>query len=100
MNEDSRYQRAVRAVWERSYTEYQQWSSVKRESVQPALDALLAWLTGSESEADLIARYWAVGDAPGNVLRPHLPAGFDEDDLLVVEEAAFRLQLLAMRGEG
>lgn len=99
MIEESRYHRAVRAVWERSYLEYRRWPVVRREAVQPALDALLAWLSDAANETDLVNRYVEIGDAPGNILRPHLPTGFDEDDLLVLEEAAFCLRMLVLHGE-
>lgn len=97
MNDESRYQRAVRVVWERSYNEYEQWCPTKREVVQRALDALLTSLCGADSEADLIRRYLEVGDAPGNVLRQHLPTTFNDDDLLVLEEAAFWMRLRVLR---
>lgn len=93
MNEDSRYRRAVRAVWERSHGEYRQWPAAKREAAQRAVDALLAWLDGAHDEDDLVTRYWEAGDAPGNVLRLHLPPELDEDDLLAIEEACFWLCL-------
>jgi len=89
----------MRAVWERSYLEYRRWSDTKRETVQPGLEALLAWLSDAANETDLVSRYVEIGDAPGNILRPHLPTGFDEDDILVLEEAALCLRMLVLRSE-
>ena len=100
VNEDSRYHRAVQAVWERSYLQWEQWSLAKREAVQPALVALASWLTNSNSETDLVTRYMDVGDAPGDVLRPLLPTALPEEDLLILEEAAFCMRLFALRRAG
>ena len=89
MSKNDRFRRAVRGVWEHSHENYVAWSDEQRTAVQPAVDALLAWLADAESEGDLIARYWEVGDPPGEVLKPHLPAGIDPADALTVQEECF-----------
>jgi hypothetical protein len=65
------------------------WPEDRRAAVQPAAEALLAWLADADSERELIARYWEVGDPPGRILRPHLPEGVDAEDALTLEEACF-----------
>lgn len=100
MQKQSRFQQAVRAVWERSHREYFGWPEAKREAVQLAVDALLAWLGECSGEAELDLRYWETGDPPGAVLRAHLPDGFDADEQLTLEEACFWRRLLELRGSG
>lgn len=100
VNERDRYRRAVRAVWERSFRDWEQWSEVSREAARPAVEALLAQLAEAPSEEALLRQYWEAGDAPGKVLRPRLPAAFDEDDLLTLEEACFWMRLQAIEGQG
>ncbi len=99
VNEDSRYRRAVRAVWERGYLAWEHWCVTKRELAQPALLALVEWLTTVGDEAELVERYMEVGDAPGGVLRPLLPPWFDDEDVLVLEDAACCMRMYALRGE-
>ncbi len=94
---ENRFQQAVRAVWEQSHEQYLGWSEAKREAVQPAVDALVAWLGECPSEAVLDVRYWETGDPPGAVLRDHLPDGFDADEQLTLEEACFWRRLLELR---
>ena len=89
VSKNDRFQRAVRGVWENSHAVYSEWTDAQRAVVQPTVDALLAWLADAESESELIARYWEVGDPPGEVLRPHLPAGIDPADALTVQEECF-----------
>ena len=89
VSKNDRFQRAVRGVWEHSHTTYVTWSDAQRAAVQPAVESLLAWLADAESESELIARYWEVGDPPGEVLKPHLPAGIDPADALTVQEECF-----------
>lgn len=89
VSKNDRFQRAVRGVWEHSHAIYVAWSVAQRAAVQPAVDALLAWLADAESESELIARYWEVGDAPGEVLKPHLPAGISPEAALTVQEECF-----------
>jgi len=89
VSKNDRFQRAVRGVWEHSHAVYSEWTEMQRAAVQPAVDALLAWLADAESEGDLIARYWELGDPPGEVLKPHLPAGIDPADALTVQEECF-----------
>ncbi|MGE3795293.1 MAG: hypothetical protein AB7I38_15375 [Dehalococcoidia bacterium] len=89
MSKNDRFQRAVRGVWENSHAIYSEWSDAQRVSVEPAVQALVAWLADAESEGELIARYWEVGDPPGEVMRPHLPAGIDPADALTVQEECF-----------
>jgi len=98
VNDDSRYRRAVRAVWERGYLTWEQWSPGRREIAQPALLALIEWLHAFEEETDLVASYMEVGDAPGKVLRPLLPPWFDDEDVLVLEDVAFCMRIHALRG--
>ena len=100
MQKESRFQQAVRAVWERSHTEYLGWSEDQRSAVQPAVDALLACLGECISEAELDVRYWATGDPPGVLLKRHLPDGFDADELLTIEEACFWRRLVELRAVG
>ena len=89
VSKNDRFQRAVRGVWENSHAVYSEWSDAQRAAVQPAVDALLAWLADADSEGDLIARYWEVGDPPGEVLKPYLPPGIDPADALTVQEECF-----------
>ncbi len=97
MPTQSHFQQAVRAVWEQSHQQYLGWSEAKRTAVQPAVEALLAWLGECPSEAVLDARYWEAGDPPGVVLREHLPDGCDADEQLTLEEACFWQRLLELR---
>lgn len=99
MTDQERYRRAVRAVWERSYHDVEHWNDASREAVQPAMDALLAWLVNATTEAELARRYWEAGDAPGAILRPLLPGVFDAEDLLTLEEACFWVRLRVIAGE-
>ena len=96
MNDQERYRRAVRAVWERSFREYEGWSELTREAVRPAVDALLTWLEGAANEADLMRHYWESGDAPARILRRHLPSVFDAEDVFALEEACFWMRLDAL----
>ncbi len=89
MSKNNRFQRAVRGVWEHSHAVYTGWSDAQRAAVQPAVDALLAWLADAGSEGELIARYWEVGDLPGEVLRSPLPAGIGAEVALIVQEECF-----------
>ena len=89
MSKNDRFRRAVRGVWEQSDAACRRWPEERRRAVQPAVDALLAWLADAESEGALIARYWGTGDPPGAVLRAHLPEGFDPEDALTLEETCF-----------
>ncbi len=89
MSKNDRFQRAVRGVWEHSHTTYVAWSDEQHAAMQPAVDALLAWLADAESGGELIARYWEVGDPPGVILQPHLPADIDPADALTVQEECF-----------
>jgi len=89
VSKNDRFQRAVRGVWEHSHAIYCEWTDEQRTAVQPAVEALLAWLADAESEGELIARYWEVGDPPGDVLRPHLPAGIGAEVALTVQEECF-----------
>jgi hypothetical protein len=100
VQKQSRFQQAVRAVWERSHTEYLGWTENQRAAAQPAVDALLAWLGECISEAELDLRYWETGDPPGVLLRQHLPDGYDADELLTLEEACFWRRLLELRTGG
>ena len=100
MQKQSRFQQAVRAVWERSHQQYLGWSEEQRATVQPAVDALLAWLGECMSEAELDLRYWETGDPPGALLRQHLPDGFDAEEQLTLEEACFWRRLLELRPGG
>ena len=96
----SRFQQAVRAVWEHSHQQYLGWPEAKREAAQPAVDALLGWLGECISEAVLDVRYWETGDPPGVVLRRYLPDGFDADEQLTLEESCFWRRLLELRSGG
>jgi len=89
VSKNDRFQRAVRGVWENSHAAYSEWDHAQQASVEPAVRALLAWLVDAESEGELIARYWEVGDPPGEVLRPHLPAGIGVEAALTVQEECF-----------
>lgn len=89
MSKNDRFRRAVRGVWENSHATYSEWEDAQRVAVEPAVQALLAWLADAESEGDLIARYWEVGDPPGEILRPHLPAGIGPKAALTVQEECF-----------
>lgn len=100
MEKEGRFQQAVRAVWERSHTEYLGWPEEQRAAVQPAADALLAWLGECISEAQLDVRYWEIGDPPGVLLRRHLADGFDADTRLTLEEACFWRRLVELGADG
>ncbi len=89
VSKNDRFQRAVRGVWENSHAIYSDWSHEQQVALQPAIDALLTWLADAESEGELIARYWKVGDLPGEVLKPHLRADIDPADALTVQEECF-----------
>ncbi len=89
VSKNDRFRRAVRGVWENSHAIYAQWSTAQRAAVQPAVEALLAWLADAEGEGELIARYWELGDPPGELLKPHLPAGIDPEAALTVQEECF-----------
>ena len=93
----SRFQQAVRAVWRRSHQQYLGWPEEKRVAAQPAVDALLAWLSECQAESELDVRYWEQGDPPGVILRDHLPDGFDADEQLTLEEACFWRRLFELR---
>ena len=95
---DSRFRAAARAVWERSHGEYAGWPPAERCAVQCAVKALLRELEACGSEAALHEQYWAQGDPLGRVLRGGLPAGFDEERLLTLEEACLWLRLLGLWG--
>ena len=89
MSKNDRFQRAVRGVWGNSHALYSEWTDAQRAAVRPAIDALLAWLADAGSEGELIARYWEVGDRPGEVIRPHLPTGIGAEAALTVQEECF-----------
>jgi hypothetical protein len=97
MCKQSRFQQAVRAVWRRSHQQYLGWPEEKRVAAQPAVDALLAWLSECQRESELDIRYWEIGDPPGLVLREHLPDGFDAAEQLTLEEACFWRRLFELR---
>lgn len=99
VSKNDRFRRAVRGVWEHSHAVYGEWTDAQRAAVQPAVDALLAWLADAESEGDLIARYWEVGDSPGEVLRPQLPAGTRPEAALTVQEECFWRRLTALEAD-
>lgn len=99
MSKNDRFRRAVRAVWEQSHAAYVAWPAERRALAQPAAYALHVWLADAASEGELIARYWEVGDPPGVVLRQHLPAGFDPEDALTLEEACFWRRLMEMEAD-
>lgn len=96
MSKNDRFRHAVRGVWENSHQHYVAWGDAQRAAVQPAVGALLAWLADAESEGELIARYWEVGDPPGEVLRPHLPAGISAETALIVQEECFWRRITAI----
>lgn len=89
VSRNDRFRRAVRGVWEHSHNDYVQWDDARRTAVEPAVQALLGWLADAGSEGELIARYWDLGDPPGEVLRPHLPAGIGPEAALTVQEECF-----------
>lgn len=97
MCKQSRFQRAVRAVWWRSHQQYLGWPEEKRVAAQPAADALRVSLNECQAESELDVRYWEIGDPPGLVLREHLPGGFDADEQLTLEEACFWRRLIELR---
>ena len=97
MSKQSRFLRAVRAVWEHSHQDYLEWPEEKRAATAPAADALLAWLGVCQSEAELDVRYWEAGDPPGLLLLRYLPANFESDDRLTLEDACFWRHVLALR---
>ncbi|MCA9846336.1 MAG: hypothetical protein KC461_13255 [Dehalococcoidia bacterium] len=99
MSKNDRFRHAVRGVWENSHAVYTEWSDEQRAALQPAVDALLAWLADAASEGDLIARYWEVGDPPGQILKPHLPADLDAADALTVQEACFWRRINELEAE-
>ena len=99
MSKNDRFRRAVRGVWEHSHAIYSEWDDAQRVAVEPAVQALLAWLAATESEDELIARYWEVGDLPGEVLKPHLPAGIDPADVLTVQEECFWRRVSGLEAE-
>ena len=100
MCKQSRFQLAVRAVWEHSHQQYLGWTEAKRAAAQPSVDALLAWLGECPSEAVLDVRYWETGDPPAVLLREQLPDGFDADEQLTLEEACFWPCLLELNAAG
>jgi len=99
VSKNDRFRHAVRGVWENSHQHYVAWGDAQRAAVQPAVGALLAWLADAESEGELIARYWEVGDPPGEILKPHLPAGIDPADALTVQEECFWRRLSELEAE-
>lgn len=99
MPKHDRFRTAVRAVWERSHATYLAWPEEQRALTQPAANALLDWLADAENEGELITRYWEIGDPPGVVLRQHLPAGFDPEEALTLEEACFWRRLMELEAD-
>ncbi len=99
MSKQSRFQDAVRSVWERSYHAYDGWPEARRNTATPAVDAQLAELREHGTEAELDVRYWETGDPLGETLRPHLPQEFDAETRLTLEEACLWMRLLELRGE-
>jgi hypothetical protein len=97
---ESRFRAAALAVWERSHAEYAGWPPGERCGVQPAVQALLAELRRCDSEDQLQERYWELGDPLGKVLRERLPADFDDERLLTLEEACLWLRLRELRQGG
>jgi len=97
MTDNDRYRRAVHALWARGLAGYEAWPAEQRQAVHPAVEALLAWLRECPDPDALIHDYWEDDDAPGALLRRHLPPGWatgmDPDDLLLLEEACFQLRL-------
>lgn len=100
MPKATRLQEATRTVWRRSYEAYSQHTPAWREVVAPATGALLAELRRLMTEAALQDLYWAPGDAPGLVLRRHLPPDTDPEQVLELEEASFWLRLRELCAEG
>lgn len=99
MSKNDRFRRAVRGVWEHSHARYGAWPEPRRAAVEPAIKTLLAWLADASTEAELIGRYWETGDPPGAVLHPHLPAGFDPEDALIVQEECFWRRAAEIEGD-
>lgn len=100
MSKESRLHQATRAVWRRSYEAYRARTPAWREAVAPAVEALLDELRELASEAALQEFYWAAGDAPGAVLRRHLPPDTDPERVLELEEACCWLRLRELCAEG
>ena len=100
MSEETRLQQATRAVWRRGYEAYRACTPAWQEAVAPAINALLEELRDLASEAALQEYYWAPGDAPGVVLRRHLPPDADPGRVLELEEACFWLRLRELCAEG
>ena len=100
MSKETRLQQATRAVWRRSYETCRARTPAWWEVATPAVDALLKELRGLTSEAALQEFYWAPGDAPGTVLRRHLPPDMDPERALELEEASFWLRLRELCGDG
>ncbi len=100
MSKESRLQQATRTVWRRSYEAYRARSSAWRDSVNPAMGALLEELRTLTTQAALQEFYWSPGDAPGAVLRRYLPPDTDPERVLELEEACFWLRLRELCAEG
>lgn len=83
----------TRAVWRRSYHNHLALQEDERHALASAVAALLEHLRSLQTEAALVAAYWEQGDPPGRVLKAHLPAGFDDEALLDLEEACFWMRL-------
>lgn len=102
MSKQGHLREITRTVWRRSYETCLSQPIAWWEQVGAAVDALLTELRRDATEDDLMDRYWAVGDAPGQTLRRHLAAGIDDDTVLELEEACFwlRLRELCAGGHG
>src|SRR5690606_15904215 len=100
MTKESRFQQAVRAVWERSHDEYLGWPEMRRAAADPAVEALMTSLRRWTQESALELYYWQPGDPPGVLLLEHLPEGFTTDERLMLEEACFWRRLLELRAGG
>jgi len=89
---ESRFREYTRSVWQRDYELYARRSASCRESVAPAVEALLRELRRLSSEDEVHARYWGLGDWPAQVLLQHLQSDPGPETLLELEHAAFWLR--------
>lgn len=92
MSKETRFREYIRSVWERDYKAYDQRRASWRESVAPAIEALLGELRRCADEESLHAAYWEPGDWPAQVLVRLLPSDPGPETLLELEHAAFWLR--------
>ncbi len=92
MSKETRFRKYTRSVWQRDYEAYDRRPASWRESVAPAIEALLGELRRSTDGESLHAAYWEPGDWPAQVLLRHLPSHPELETLFELEHAAFWLR--------